>query len=56
MTSIALIVIVLLLGWKTQEFPDRHHPSYRSFPLPISEGMFRNCEERLLTQSLNPEE
>lgn len=62
MTSIARIILLLIVvpprstGWKTLEYLTAHPPRYRSFPLPTSKGMFRNFEERLLTQRLNPEE
>ena len=59
MTPIARIILLLIVvlacssGWN---FLTVHLPRYRSFPLPTSKGMFRNFEERLLTQRLNPEE
>jgi hypothetical protein len=62
MTPIARIILLLIvvlapLKWlEDAGISDVHPLRYRSFPLPTSKGMFRNFEERLLTQRLNPEE
>jgi hypothetical protein len=63
MTSIARIILLLIVvlapprsAGRRWNFLTVHPPRYRSFPLPTSKGMFRNFEERLLTQRLNPKE